>query len=55
MTSRIVALDAGIVEPLTRYDSGFQYDLGLIYDGRYPVGAKDQEDRTFRGAVVSDL
>jgi hypothetical protein len=55
LTGSVVALDAGIVEPATLYDSGFQYDRGLIYDSRFPIGAKDQEDSSFRGAVVRDL
>lgn len=55
LTSKIIALDAGIVEPAVTYDSGFKYDIGLIYDGRFKVGAKEDEDRTFRGAPVRDL
>ncbi len=44
---------AGITEIDQIYDKTFKYNQGRIYDERFPVGEKDKEDLTFRGAVVT--
>lgn len=53
LDGRIIAQDAGIDDPAFLYDSGFKYDAGLIYDDRFPIGSKEDEDTSFRGAVVT--
>jgi len=42
---------AGLVELGQRYDVGFWYDAGRIYDEQYAIGDEASEDHTFRGAA----
>ncbi|KKL67763.1 hypothetical protein LCGC14_2131710, partial [marine sediment metagenome] len=53
LTSKIVGQFANIVEPDQLYDKAFLYNQGRIYDERFPVGNKEDEDLSFRGAVVT--
>ncbi len=53
LTMVIVGQHARIQEEDQKYDKAFGYDDGRIYDERFPVGEKDQEDTSFRGAVVT--
>jgi len=53
LDTKIVAEFAGLTEAIQKYDLGFKYDIGRIYDERYDVGEQSQEDTSFRGAVIS--
>ena len=53
LSSRVIGQFASITEIAQAYDKAFGYDDGRIYDERFPVGEKDQEDLSFRGAVVT--
>lgn len=51
LDTRVVTEFSGLTEVAQKYDLGFNYDTGRIYDERFDVGAIDQEDTSFRGAV----
>lgn len=51
LDTRVITEFSGLVEVAQKYDLGFNYDTGRIYDERFDVGAIDQEDTSFRGAV----
>jgi len=53
LTSRMVGQFANVIEPPQLYDKSFLYNQGRIYDERFGVGNKDEEDLAFRGAVVT--
>lgn len=55
LSSKMVGQFANITEIAQLYDQvpPFQYNQGRIYDERSPVGEKDQEDLSRRGAVVT--
>lgn len=51
LDTRIIAEFAGLTEVAQKYDLGFLFDAGRIYDEQYPVGNQEQEDTSFRGAI----
>lgn len=55
LTGRIVGQFANIIELPQRYDKTFLYNQGRIYDEAVGVGNSEDEDLSFRGAVVTRI
>lgn len=53
LKTTVVGQFANIVEVDQTYDTAFKYNQGRIYDERVGVGNIEDEDLTFRGAVVT--
>lgn len=53
LSGKLIGQFANIIEAPQLYDKAFQYNQGRIYDERFPVGEKDQEDLSRRGALVT--
>jgi len=55
LRSRVVTEYAGLIEIDQKYDIGFTYDIGRIYDETADVGDPSQGNTNFRGAVITKL
>lgn len=55
LTGRIVGQFANIIEAPQKYDKAFLYNQGRIYDEAVGVGNSEEEDLSFRGAVVTRI